>query len=350
MRRSFTVRSLQLAVVLAVLVALYAAVGFIVVPRVLLTQIPKRIGIATDRSASLRAVEFNPFTLALQLDGFTLRDRDGSALVAFDRLYADFAVSSIFRRARVLDAFHVTGLRVVARILPGGKLAVSDLIDRKSEEPAEIPRLIIRDLTLLRGRFEFVDETRTPAYRAVLDPLNVHLDDLRTVGEHGADSVLRARFDRDTEVRWDGNMSVDPFRAAGRVSVTSLDLVKLAEYLGGDAPEITAGRGDLELQYTVERTGGELRARIDQGSFVATALRMKPRGAPAETLSADSLALRGISVAYPGRRASIESLRIVNPHSQLVLEGGRTNWSTAVAEPAAATGAKSGDAGAPWSF
>jgi hypothetical protein len=73
----------------AVLVAAYAAVGFLVAPGIVRRQIEKRLGAALHRPVSVAEVRLNPFALSVTIVGFQVRDRDGSPFAAFDRLYVN---------------------------------------------------------------------------------------------------------------------------------------------------------------------------------------------------------------------------------------------------------------------
>ena len=71
---------------LLALVALYAAAGFLVLPAVLKAQLPKRLSPLLHRPVSVQRVRSNPFALSLTIDGFLVKDKDGSELLGWRRL------------------------------------------------------------------------------------------------------------------------------------------------------------------------------------------------------------------------------------------------------------------------
>src|SRR5437762_2988411 len=79
--------------------AAYALFGFLILPGILRGQIIRGVRQNLKREVRLDRVRFNPIILSLTLQGFELRDPDGTPFVAFDRLYADFQVSSLARWA-----------------------------------------------------------------------------------------------------------------------------------------------------------------------------------------------------------------------------------------------------------
>jgi len=99
--RSWRLVSWRSALVVAVV--LYALIGFFVVPPIVKSQIEKQSLKILKRQATVEKVRCNPFALSLTIEGFSLPDRPGSVLLAWDRLYANAQVSSLFagrRRSR----------------------------------------------------------------------------------------------------------------------------------------------------------------------------------------------------------------------------------------------------------
>ena len=113
--------------------------GFFVLPGILRTQIVNGIRDGMKREARLDRVRFNPLILSLTLQGFELKDPDGTSFVAFDRMNVDVQFTSIFRWALTLREFRLDRPRVHVRLLPDGKLNFDDLIpaaDRQQEARA----------------------------------------------------------------------------------------------------------------------------------------------------------------------------------------------------------------------
>ncbi|HSN57200.1 MAG TPA: hypothetical protein VLT32_21205, partial [Candidatus Sulfomarinibacteraceae bacterium] len=89
--RAWRLLSWRSALVAAVV--LYALVGFFVVPWIVKGQIETRSLGMLGRQATVEKVRCNPFTLSLTVEGFSLPDRPGSVLLAWDRLYANAELS-----------------------------------------------------------------------------------------------------------------------------------------------------------------------------------------------------------------------------------------------------------------
>src|SRR5690349_11073376 len=86
------------------IVALYAIVGFLVAPPIARSQAESALTELLGRKVTVERVRINPFALSASVLGFAIRDREGEgSLVAFDELYVNFTLSSLFRLAPVVE-------------------------------------------------------------------------------------------------------------------------------------------------------------------------------------------------------------------------------------------------------
>ncbi|MGH8296648.1 MAG: hypothetical protein ACRETZ_14315, partial [Steroidobacteraceae bacterium] len=79
-------RYLVILAILAGLAGLYAAVGFLLVPRWIRSEVTGLAARDFGRKLSLGEVRFNPFTWTLELGDVSLPDANGRPMVTFRRL------------------------------------------------------------------------------------------------------------------------------------------------------------------------------------------------------------------------------------------------------------------------
>jgi len=120
---------------LAGLLLAYAAGGFLLVPRLVRSQLVTTIDENFYREAHVGEVRFNPFSFVLEIDDYALLDTDGRAMLQFRGLLVNLELISILRRAYSFDAIALDapGTRLVIR--PDGSLNLADLAAKKG--PAE---------------------------------------------------------------------------------------------------------------------------------------------------------------------------------------------------------------------
>jgi hypothetical protein len=328
-------------------VGLYAVLGFLVVPAVARAQIVKLARTLLHREATVAKVSFNPFTLAATVSGLDLRDRDGAALLSFDRLAVDLELSGVLRRAWRFREIRLEQPRVELRVLADGRLSFADLLQPKPgpAEPGKggMPRVIVDRLVVDRGAVAVSDASRTPAYATVLEPLGVDLHDLTTIPREKGEHAVTIGITGGAEIRWTGTQTVEPLRLDGRIEIVDISLPRVWEYVGYGQPlEVGRGTAELALSYSVTRgSDGEYSIDLSQGKVALSGLAVRPRGSSEEWLALDRLAVTGVVAAWPARRLAADELRLERPHvlARLAADG-RLNWLAALPAPPAAAAPK----------
>jgi len=74
-------------------------------------------------------VRFNPFLFKLEVKSFRLQEADGRPLLAFDRLFVDFELTSVVRKAWTFAKIELDAPRVDAILTHDGRLNLLDLLD-----------------------------------------------------------------------------------------------------------------------------------------------------------------------------------------------------------------------------
>src|SRR6187200_2625457 len=81
------------------LVVAYTLFGFFGVPRLLHSRATDFVATEYGRKLEIGEIQFNPFTLVLQIHGLSFPDTEGQPLVGFRDLLVDLNASSLFRLA-----------------------------------------------------------------------------------------------------------------------------------------------------------------------------------------------------------------------------------------------------------
>src|SRR5262245_27029057 len=119
----------KVAICSGIALALYAILGFLVVPPIVRSQLESRLTALLGRQVAVEAVRFNPFTLSAAVRGFSLKEADGAAnAVAFEELRDDVTWSSLLRGGVVVEALELAKPQV--RVVRGtdGKYSFQDIV------------------------------------------------------------------------------------------------------------------------------------------------------------------------------------------------------------------------------
>jgi len=134
-------RTLRNGVVAAlVAIALFALLGFLIVPVVAKGKLEALATLELGRTTTLRRLEFNPFTLHARLFDLALADREPQrTLLRFDTLDVDLSLESLWKRAPVLDAVRLARPQIELVRTADGRYNIDDLIERIGKEPEGPP-------------------------------------------------------------------------------------------------------------------------------------------------------------------------------------------------------------------
>ena len=117
-------------ILIAIVVALFAAYtlfGFFGVPRLLRSNATDFVTGNYGRKIDIGEIQFNPFTLVLQVHGLSFPDSEGRPLVGFRELLVDLNVSSVFQLAPSFAAIELTEPFTSVVVRKDGTLNLVDL-------------------------------------------------------------------------------------------------------------------------------------------------------------------------------------------------------------------------------
>ena len=147
----------------ALLVGLYALLGFYAAPRLVRSQAIEHVRATYDRELTLGEVRLHPFKLQAEVRDLSLPDADGTPMLAFRRLFVDFQFSSLWQRAFVFREVALDAPRVRAVIHKDGSLNLADLVPPEDEDEADdgpLPAVWIQSFGLTDGTIDLLNNLR----------------------------------------------------------------------------------------------------------------------------------------------------------------------------------------------
>ena len=93
--------------------AVFALLGFLVIPPIAKHVAQKQLGELLGRKVTIERLRVNPFALSVMIGNFQIFEADQTTpFVGFRRLYVNAQLSSIYRRAPVIKEISLDGLRI----------------------------------------------------------------------------------------------------------------------------------------------------------------------------------------------------------------------------------------------
>ncbi len=299
-----------------VLLLLYALAGFLLAPWLLGRQAVELAREQLGRELQVGDIRINPFALSLRVRDIRLEDRDGSLLASLGELRLNFEAQSLLRRAWTFSEFSLSAPYLNLVRDRGGELNLLRLLPPAAPEtpaaaPAELPRLIVQQLRISDGVIDVTDQVPATVFHTRVGPFSVALDALSTLPEATGREDIEVALESGTRLGLSGDFSLNPLRAAGKITLHGPFLGSASRYLRDQLHfTVAAGVTDFATRFAVTaRPQGGVEAALDDLALTLSGVRLTAPGAP-DFLGWSRLQLAGGSLRWPTVEARAQSLVI----------------------------------------
>ena len=302
-----------------VVVALYAAGGFLLVPRLLTNGVHDYFDSHYHRKVELGAVAFNPFTLELTVEHFAVPDADGGPLVGFDRLYVNLQLVSLLRGGADFQAIALDGPRARLVRRADGRINVLDLVPPASPTPApaqstQPPRLWIDEFAVRGGDVSFVDQSGRTALNVTLKPITFTLNNFSTRSEGNA-YALAARSTQGESLEWHGTFGLDPIlESQGNFKIEHVLAHTIDEIGPGILPvDLAQGEFNVTGSYEFTERGKELAAKVRVSELLCTDVAIRAPGEQDSWVQIPRIAITGTTLDLAKATVAVEHVVVERP-------------------------------------
>jgi hypothetical protein len=315
-RELIKTRTARILGVLALLVALYAAAGFWLAPRLvrsaLLEDIPKALGAVP----TVGEIRINPFLLQVTVKNFALADRGGQKLLGFERLFIDFQLSSLWRRAFSFATIDIAAPYVNASVAKDGTLNLAKLHPASPAPPKApetksepLPPLRVGSFKVTQGSVSYEDRSHPSEFTARLQPINFELRDF-TTGVQGGLFTFTGASSLGERIEWHGHLSVQPIESDGELRIDALRAHTIWEYLEDQLNfVINSGQIDLDATYKFSLKD-TLDLQLNLAKLAAADIAVRPRDSELDLITIPRLTVLGTTVELAPRRAHVDSVSL----------------------------------------
>ena len=331
------------AVVVVLLVA-YTLAGFLLVPRLIRTSVPRYAEEQLKRRAEIGEVRWNPFLFKLEIKNFRLQEPDGRPLVGFDRLFVDFELTSLFRAAWTFADIELDAPRVDAVLTADGRLNLAELLDTlpKSEpakEPSAPPRVLLQHTVVRDGTVSFTDLSRRVPQTAAVQPINIELHDVTTLRDRRGPYTIEATLKGGGVVGWDGEVSLVPVGSTGRLGLRGFPLATAWRFVQDQvAVAEPGGTLDATVRYQFGYRDGATTLTVQGVEVAVKDLALAQRNDKAPLLALEKIELVAAHGDLIARELTVPEISVRRGRvAATMARDGTVNWQTLVQPPAAAS-------------
>ncbi|MGD1020143.1 MAG: DUF748 domain-containing protein [Verrucomicrobiia bacterium] len=310
----------------------YTLVGFLLLPAIIKSQMLKRLPALTRRVVTVQQVKLNPFTLALTIRGFTMKETNGDVFSSFDELYVKLRLVSFFRRAFVFKEIRLKKPFGNVIFQQDGKFNFSNLLSalppesKPKIESHRLPHYMVERLSIEDGALMFHDLNRKVLLK--LSRIGLTMAGLSNQTTTPIPTMISFVCNESGTAVLRGTVS--PFARAAdvQVQVTNLDLRAIQPYVEEIWNlEITGGAltANGRVLYTAAGHGVPLvqfTGQLGVANFTSV-----DSGARKELIKLDSLTLSGIDLRYLPHGLDVAAVNVVGLRGNIVIFPDKnSNW------------------------
>lgn len=306
---------------IAGLLLTYSLLGFLVLPAVLKNQIPKIANEKLNRVAQIKDIEFNPFSMELNLHDFGLKNLDQSNFVSFKRLNVNLAVlKSIGNLTLTVDQVILDQLNTNIKRDKKGGFNFTDLLSTKvepkpEEKPDEDPfPITIIDTKISEGKVNWEDNFYSKPQKETIYPLNLNLDKFTTVVGKQSQLDLTLALSSGGKLYWKGNLELTPLDSKGKIKLNKIDFNKVWQLFLQDSVnfEIVTGSELIEIDYHLTDSDKGLQFLINDANLNINDLKIAEKGKTDPVIHIPDFKISGISLDLLKKKVAIKEVSSIN--------------------------------------
>ncbi|MFM8442126.1 MAG: DUF748 domain-containing protein [Methylococcus sp.] len=321
-------------------VLVYALLGFAGLPYLLERFVPPKVTELVQRPLSIGGVSFNPFLFKFEARDILLAETDGRPVFGLKRLFVDFElVSSLLKWAPTLAEIRLEGPSVNLVQDKDGLLNLSRIAaslppeDPNAPKPPEDgapPRLIVQQIVLAGGEISFENQAQQPPVVNKADHLDLELRNLSTLPERSGRYEVDLALPGGGVALWKGDVSLNPVRSAGTVSVEGLKMATLWR-LAQDRVALSEPEGEIGLsaQYAFSRDAAATAIQLSETVFHLNGLKLATAEPKVPLAELEEFRIDPTRVDLGARLVEIPAITLRKGKFQLARDKqGRLNWQT----------------------
>ncbi len=297
---------------------IYTLLGFFLVPYVVKDQIIKNLDKILITKTSLEKLYFNPFTFKIELNNFSLSNKD-KKLLAFEKLYIDFSLLKSIHESHIsFKALDLVKPYVDIIQNENGEINLASLlkeqkdenttVQNSSNENSSIPDFKITKTQIIDGNFLFTQIFKGKNTTTNINKFNYTFYDLGTYKNSLASHSLTTLINKETQLFVDGGFRLIPFKMYGKVKLENL---KANDFLGysKDMLNFTIANPNLDLNfgYRVDTTK-DLLLFIDNSNLNIKNLKLIKE--EKELISLDSFNINNLNLDLSKQEIKIETISL----------------------------------------
>ena len=305
--------------------ALYAALGYLVIPHWVEKRVPPLLKERYGIELSVGTLRFDPFAFTLDLRNFRLDAPGGKPLFRLRRMVVDpDLIGSLVSRSVRFDAIRFVepelwvevnekGEPNFAHLLSGDTGAFEESPEGKKREEGSpaLPPIRVGHFQIRDFRFHYEDRSFDHPVAFDSTPYTFTLENFSTEAEATSLLDFTVGDEKSGRTRIAARFSLEPLEVEGEATVEGFELKRFAPLLANVTPlRVEGGRTDFRIRYDLKREKSGFRLRLEEGRFNLQNVRLAD--GKETPLRLGDFRIEGMSARWPERRVKIGRIALAD--------------------------------------
>ena len=332
--------------------AIYTVVGFLILPLIIRAVAVSQLRKELRREVSLEKVKLNPFACSVTIRGLKIQDLDAETLLAWDEVYVNFQLTSIFSHAWGFEEVSVLNPYARVQLNKDRTLNFADILaahagtnaaSAKSATPGKPVSLHVGQLRVEGARVSVADLTPKKPFRRIIGPVKLSITDFHTDPNNSNPHVFTGSTDTGETFTWGGHFSTDPIGAVGEVGVENVALTNFAAlYEDFVNFEIRDGVAGFHANYNFLLSASTNVAAVSNVSFSLRSFKLGTPRTVDNLVELPEFSVSGVAGDLLARWVEVGSVAVRGANLNLTRERGTEFNVVAAAQPNTNTSAPGG--------
>ncbi len=328
----------RLLIIASSVIALYAILGFLILPLILQSQLEKQINQRIIPTATIEKIEFNPFLFKFTIHNLALAEKE-KRLIEFKRLYVDFSLIKSLEKQHIhFKKVELNQPTVNLNILKDGTINLAKLLkpettqkEKTEPTPNNTPVIAFKvaKTVLDNATINIKIDSENSSENFSINNLSYVFYDLGTYNQTLASHKLRLQINKHTQLNIDGGFQLEPLKMYGNLSLKNLqsqDFVGLKK----EMLNFTPSNAIIDLNFGFQVTNkNALKIKIDNGNFLIKEFNITQK--KKQIAGFKQFEINNISLLYPEQKITLDSINLNNPFAQVeMLPNGQINLANLI--------------------
>ena len=259
---------------------IYTIIGFLVLPAVINKAVIDNVNQQLGWQTKIESIEFNPYNFSLALNNLTIKDQQEKTQFAFKRLYINFELRSIIKRAFTFSKIEMIQPIINITLDKNGKtnfqlalekqtaIAPSKTQPTQPESTNPIPKLLIDNINLSKGHINVIDAMRQKVVTHQINPISFNLKNFVTYGKDESHYTLNISLGKEQTITWKGTLGITPLRSQGKLNINNFRAQDFWPYVYDYVPyDLKNGIINLSSNYRLNLKNAPILFNLTQGNI-----------------------------------------------------------------------------------